>query len=223
MSMRSARIALGLMLASAALLPHAARAATTQQPATNGKNAIAAYRWVDDQGVVHYGDSIPPQYAEKAHEMLNKQGVEVGHTDAQKTPEQLAVEARERAEVSKRQQHDSFLVATYTSVKDIESLRDVRLDQLQGQRVAAEAYVDNLHSRLMALQTRAKHFRPYSPRPEARRMPDDLAEDLVRTLNELRTQSNALTVKNEEVSALKAQFQMDIERYRELHESHVKR
>lgn len=222
MSMRSARIALSLLLASGLMLPPGTQAASSP-PRQSSKNAVAAYRWVDDQGVVHYGDTIPPQYAEKAHEMLNNQGVEVGHTEAQKTPEQLDAEARARAEELKRKQHDNFLVATYTSVKDIESLRDVRLDQLQGQRVAAEAYVDNLHSRLVALQRRAKGFRPYNPRPEARRMPDDLAEDLVRTLNEMRTQSNALTSKNEEVSAVKAQFQMDIERYRELHEAHVQR
>jgi hypothetical protein len=177
------------------------------------------YRWVDDQGVVHYGDSVPPQYAEKEQKLLNKQGVEVGHTEAQKTPEQLAIEAKQHDEALKQQQHDNFLVTTYTSVKDIEALRDVRLDQLQGQRIAAEQYVDNLHSRLVALQTRAKHFRPYNSRPDAHRLPDDLAEDLVRTLNELQSQSNVLLAKNEEVSALKAQFQTDIERYRQLREA----
>jgi hypothetical protein len=214
MSMRAPRIVFSLLLASAALLPPGAHAE---------KNTVAVYRWVDEQGVVHYGDSIPPQYAEKAHELLNKQGIQVGHEDAQKTPEQLTEEARGQAEAFKRKQHDSFLVTTYTSVKDIEALRDTRLDQLQGQRVAAEAYVENLNSRLVALQNRAKLFRPYSPRADARRMPDDLAEDLVRTLNELRTQSNALTAKNEEVSAMRAQFQSDIERYRELHDAHPKR
>jgi hypothetical protein len=214
MSMRAPRIVFSLLLASAALLPPGAHAE---------KNTIAVYRWVDEQGVVHYGDSIPPQYAEKAHELLNKQGIQVGHEDAQKTPEQLTEEARGQAEAFKRKQHDSFLVTTYTSVKDIEALRDTRLDQLQGQRVAAEAYVENLNSRLVALQNRAKLFRPYSPRADARRMPDDLAEDLVRTLNELHTQSNALTAKNEEVSAMRAQFQSDIERYRELHDAHLKR
>jgi len=213
--MRAPRIALGLLLAAATLLPPGANA--------DDKKSIAAYRWVDEQGVVHYGDSIPPQYAEKAHQMLNKQGVEVGHDEAQKTPEELAAAAREQAEELKRKQHDTFLVTTYTSVKDIESLRDVRVDQLQGQRVAAESYVDNLHSRLVALQDRAKHFRPYNKRGDARRMPDDLAEDLVRTLNELHTQSNALSAKNEEVAAVKAQFQSDIERYRELHDAGPKR
>jgi hypothetical protein len=47
-------------------------------------------------------------------------------------------------------------------------------------------------------------------------MPDVVAEDLVRTLNDLRTQSNALTTKTEEENTLKSQFQADIERYREL-------
>jgi Domain of unknown function (DUF4124) len=215
MSTRAPRLALGLVLGLAGLLPAGADA---------GSNAkIRAYRWVDEQGVVHYGDSIPPQYAQKEHAVLNEQGVVVAHSEAQKTPEQQAVEAQAREAARKEQQHDNFLLTTYTSVKDIESLRDVRLDQLKGQSTAAEQYVENLHSRLVALQGRIKHFRPYNTRPDARRMPDDLAEDLVHTLNEMRTQSNALGVKNEEVAAVKAQFDMDIKRYRELHEAQAKR
>ena len=213
MSTPGPNTALGLILALAVMLPCGASA----------DNRAIAYRWVDEQGVVHYGDSIPPQYAEKAHQQLNRQGVEVGHAEAQKTAEQLAAEERDRMEAVKQKQHDSFLIATYTSVKDIETLRDQRLDQLQGQRIAAEQYVDNLQSRLVALQGRARHFRPYNPRSDARRMPDDLAEDLVRTLNELRTQNAALMAKSEEVSAMRAQFDTDIERYRALRDSRLKR
>jgi hypothetical protein len=213
MSTPGPNTALGLLLALAVALPSSASA--------DGK--AVAYRWVDEQGVVHYGDSIPPQYAEKAHQQLNRLGVEVGHSEAARSAEQLAADERERLEALRKRQHDTFLITTYTSVKDIETLRDQRLDQLQGQRAAAEQYVDNLQSRLVALQGRARHFRPYNARPEARRMPDDLAEDLVRTLNELRTQNAALMSKNEEVSAMRAQFQTDIERYRELREAHLKR
>lgn len=215
MSTLGPRMALGLVLGLAGVL--------TGGPAAGTTSSATTYKWVDEQGIVHYGDSIPPQYAEKEHKLLNNQGVEVGHTDAQKTPEELAAEARAHEAVVKQQQHDSFLLTTYTSVKDIESLRDVRLDQLQGQRTAAEQYVENLHSRLVALQGRVKHFRPYNSSPGARRMPDDLAEDLVHTLNEMRTQSNALTAKNQEVVAMKEQFDLDITRYRELHEARPKR
>jgi hypothetical protein len=214
------RRALGLLLAFAGLVAASADAGNTSS--SSSKRGIA-YRWVDEQGVVHYGDRVPPQYAEKDRAILNSRGVEVGHLDAQKSPEQSAADARARQEIIKQKQHDSFLVTTYTSVKDIEALRDVRLDQLKGQRVAAEQYVENLRSRLAALQSRALLFKPYSSRPDAHRMPDDLAEDLVRTLNDMRTHSNALAAKSEEEAALRAQFQADIERYRELHAVHAQR
>jgi hypothetical protein len=177
------------------------------------------YRWVDDQGVVHYGDQVPPQYAGKDREVL-RGGVPVQHLDAQKSPDQLATEARDRAALIRQKQHDAFLVTTYTSVKDIEALRDSRLEQLKGQRSAAQQYIEGLRSRIGALQTRALSFRPYSSRADARRMPDDVAEDLVRTLNEMRTQTSALASESEQEEKLRAQFQEDIERYRELHTLH---
>jgi len=212
MSVRVGPGVLGVLMAFAGWVPVALAA---NSPGTSGKGAVT-YRWTDDQGVVHYGDSIPPQYAQKERAVLNARGVEVRTLDAQKTPEQIAAAAREQQEVLKQKQHDAFLMNTYTSVKDIEALRDLRLDQLHGQRVAAEQYVDSLNSRLSALQTRAKNFKPYNSRPAAHRMPDDVAEDLVHTLNELRTQSNALTAKTEEETNVRTGFQADIERYREL-------
>jgi hypothetical protein len=196
-----------------------AHAAPSTHSTPNKKGGIA-YKWTDEQGVVHYGDHIPPQYAQQDREVLNSQGVAVGHLAAALSPEQAAAEARKHADSFKQRQHDSFLISTYTSVKDIEALRDVRLDQLQGQRAAAEQYVESLRSRLGALQTRAVSFIPYSERADARRMPDDLAENLVRTLNEMRQQTAALSAKSEEEKTLRAQFEADIQRYRELHTIH---
>jgi hypothetical protein len=178
--------------------------------------APALYKWVDDQGVVHYGDSIPPQYAQKESTILNKEGVAVGHKDATKTAAELAA-AQAAAETAARQkQHDSFLLATYTSVKDIEQLRDERLVQIKAQRVAAEQYVASLGERLTALQTRAQNFKPYSTRPDAHRMPDDLAEQMVHTLNDIRAQKAALTTSRDEEARTEAQFESDIDRYKEL-------
>ena len=178
--------------------------------------APAAYKWVDDQGVVHYGDSIPPQYAQKESTLLNKQGVPIGHNEATKTPAELALTADAEQRMARQKQHDGFLLATYTSVKDIEQLRDERLLQIKGQRVAAEQYVASLGERLTALQTRAQNFKPYSTRPDAHRMPDDLAEQMVHTLNDIRAQKAALNTSQQEEAKTQAQFQTDIDRYKEL-------
>jgi hypothetical protein len=206
-----------LLLAAVTLAAGVARAAPAQHQSS--KQGIA-YRWVDENGVVHYGDHIPPQYSTQDRAVLNSQGVEVGRLEAQKSPEEAAAQARASAAQIKQRQHDAFLITTYTSVKDIEALRDLRLDQLKGQRVAAEQYVENLRSRLAELQSRALSFKPYNSRADARRMPDDLAENLVRTVNDLNVQTRNLAAKSEEVTELRAQFQADIERYRALHTIH---
>jgi len=177
---------------------------------------IITYKWVDENGITHYGDRIPPQYAKKETSVLNSQGVEIKRNDAQKTPEQIAEELRQQEAALRQKQHDNFLLTTYPNVKDIEALRDERVTQISGQRRAAESYIESLHARLTALQTRALTFKPYNERPTARRMPDDLAEDLMRTLNEMRTQKLALVAKDAEETALRAEFQADIDRYKEL-------
>lgn len=174
------------------------------------------YKWVDDKGVVHYGDSVPPEYAQADRSVLNAQGVEVGHVEGSRSAAQLAAQAQVEESAKQRAQHDQFLLTTYTSTKDIEQLRDERLQQMDAQIKASSTYIDNLGSRLAGLQERAMRFKPYSQDPGARKMPDDLADELVRTLNETHAQRVALEAKRKEQSNVQLQFQSDIERFREL-------
>jgi hypothetical protein len=194
----------------AALLASAAIA--QQNPGDRKK----VYRWIDEKGVVHYGDRIPPEYSRGEAAVLNNQGVTVGIRPAQKTPEQLEREAAQREIREKEQQRDSFLLTTYTSVRDIEQLRDQRLQQMADARRSIEAYVESLQSRLLALHERAQVFRPYNEAPSARRMPDELAQDLVRTLKEVAAQRAQMAERMAEDRALRQQFQGDIDRYRML-------
>ncbi len=174
------------------------------------------YKWTDDKGIVHYGDSVPAEYAGRERSVLNGEGVEVGHVDAPKTPAQLAAQAQADDLARQRAQRDQTLLSTYVSVKDIEALRDERLAQLDGQLQATSTYIESLASRLGGLQERALQFKPYSSLPNARRMPDDLAEDLVRTANDLRNQRKGMDAKHQEQNDMRAQFEADIQRFREL-------
>jgi hypothetical protein len=174
------------------------------------------YAWVDDRGVMQYGDRVPPEYANRELRVLNSQGVEVRRIQAQKTPQQQAEENR-RAQLAARQaQHDKFLLSTYSSTRDIEQVRDSRLAQVDEQRRSTEAYLATLQERLASLQLQAQAFRPYNESPDARPMPDRLADELVRTLNETRSQKKLLDARRAEEEAVRAQFQADIERYRQL-------
>ena len=135
---------------------------------------------------------------------------------ARKSAAELAQQAQAAELARQRAQHDQTLLTTYVSAKDIEALRDERLAQIDGQLQASSTYIESLATRLGALQERAMQFKPYSSEANARRMPDDLAEDLVRTANEARNQRKALDAKRKEQADMRAQFEADIQRFREL-------
>src|ERR1700680_3407503 len=91
------------------------------------------YKWVDEQGVTHYGDHIPPEYATQERHVINSQGVEINRLEAQKTPEALAAEDQKKLEAEQSKSRDRNLLNTYASVQEIERLRDQRVTLLTGQ------------------------------------------------------------------------------------------
>jgi hypothetical protein len=190
----------------------AGAAAPANSPTTPGQT----YRWTDDKGVVHYGDSVPPEYSQSERSVLNNQGVEIGHVSGRKSGAEGAQQAQAEALAQQRAQHDQTLLSTYVSAKDIEALRDERMAQIDGQLRASATYIESLAARLGALQERAMQFKPYSSEPNARRMPDELAEELVRTSNEAHNQRKALEAKRAEEADMRVQFEADIQRFREL-------
>jgi hypothetical protein len=178
------------------------------------------YKWVDDQGQVHFGDHVPDEYANQERRVFNKQGVEIERVEAQKTPEQQAAEEQKSQATEERLRRDHNLVTTFASVEEIERLRDQRLGLLADQIKVATQFLEILHGRLEKMRSDVTRFKPYSEKPTAPRMPDLMAEDLVRIGADIRTQEDNLRQKRGEESDLRAQFTSDIARYKELRGIH---
>jgi hypothetical protein len=208
--LKSLRIAPALLTATLVVAGPAASLA-----ATNGSEK-PVYKWVDEKGVTHYGDSIPAQYAKQERSIINRQGIEVGHLDAEKSDAERARDAARDRAANDAHHRDQVLLTTYVSVKQIEQLRDQRLDLIEGQVKVTAQYLDTLQGRLQDLQTRSLLYKPYSTNETARPLPDGLAEDLVRTVKEIRMQERNLASKREEQSVVRDRFQSDITRYVEL-------
>src|SRR5271155_3196989 len=99
-------------------------------PASNGR---VVYKWVDEQGITHYGDNIPPEYAAQEQHVINSHGIETEHVDAQKSAEQIAAEEQKRIDAEHSASRDRNLLNTYGAVSEIERLRDQRLALLSDQ------------------------------------------------------------------------------------------
>jgi hypothetical protein len=179
-------------------------------------NGRTLYKWVDEQGVTHYGDHIPPEYAGQEKQVINSQGVVINRLEGQRTPEQLAAEEQKKLEAQQSQNRDRNLLNTYGSVQEIERLRDQRVTLVSDQIKVTSQFLEVLNGKLKKLRVSSMRFRPYSSDPNAQAMPDQVAEDLVRVGNDIRTQEENLREKRSEETTMRKQFESDIDRFKEL-------
>jgi hypothetical protein len=205
------------VLFAAVFLASSALAANTQSSSSSGRRV---YEWVDEQGVTHYGDRIPPEYASREHRVITGQGVELERTEAQKTPEQLAHEEQEKLDAAQRANRDRNLLNTYVSVQEIEHLRDQRLALVSDQIKVTGQFLEILNGKMNKLKQSSARFKPYSLDPSAPPMSDQLAEDLVRVGSDIRTQEENLREKRSEEAIMNKQFENDIARFKELKGTH---
>src|SRR5579864_1455824 len=163
------------LCALTAIAPAAGAAGpTSSSPSNNGR---VLYKWVDKDGVTHYGDHVPPEYATQEQHILNSQGYEIKHLDAQKSAEQSAAEEQKRLDAEQRQLRDKNLLSTYASVQEIERLRDQRLTLIADQIKVTNQFLDTLNGRMKKMRADSMRFKPYSNDPNAPSMPDQMAED----------------------------------------------
>lgn len=213
MKYRPALLALAASLALSPMLPAAQNTKNTQAAPSKGTKS---YKWVDDHGVTHYGDTVPPEYARQGRSELNAQGVELRALPRQLSAEEADAAQKKAAAEARRRQHDSFLLTTYTKVSDIEQLRDERIALIDSQMDIARGSIESNQQRMKELEQRLRTFQPYSTAPNARRVPDQLAEQVVRTMKERDQLLAGLKKRETEKAELRAQFNEDIARYREL-------
>lgn len=174
------------------------------------------YSWVDDDGVKHYGDSIPAEFADKPKEVLNDQGVAVFQLEGKKTPEQLAAEAATaELELQKELQNraDKALLATYISVAEIEMHRDRRVELFRAQARVTELYLRNLSRRLGQLKKEAGRYKPYSSDPSAKSIDPSLSEEIGDTETAITRHKNNLKKFRDEEDRIINRFEGDIQRF----------
>ena len=177
------------------------------------------YRWVDKEGVVHYGDSIPAEYAEVEKQVVNDHGVTLDVLRGKKTEEEIAAEKREeerRQSEELRRRQDQALLATYLSVDEILMHRDRRVELFQAQARVTELYLRNLQKRLDSLQEEASRYLPYSEDPDAPMIDPALAADIATTTETIeRHQENLRRFQKDEQNIV-ARFDGDITRFKVL-------
>ena len=177
------------------------------------------YKWVDKDGNVHLGDSVPAEFAELEQHLVNEVGVTVEVMRGKKTKEELAEERRqqamaERAKLQRRA--DAALLATYLTIDEIVMHRDRRIELFQAQARVTELYLSNIKRRLNTLMAAGAKYSPYSTNPDAEMIDPGLASDINDTRATIdRHETNLRRFQTDEQEIM-ARFDGDINRFKAL-------
>jgi hypothetical protein len=179
-------------------------------------SGAATYKWVDEKGVVHYTDKIPPEAVNKGNVEINKQGVTVRKTEPALTPEQRRAReleelrqqqlAREREEIDRR---DRALLATYTTESEIDLARRRALSTIDAQMQGASNYSTLLSRRKVELDAKKAAL-------GGKPVPLVLERELANIDVELQKQVELIATKTKEIAVVNARYDLDKKRWSDL-------
>jgi len=179
----------------------------------------AVYKWMDKDGVLHYGDSVPAEYAEVEKQVINDAGVTVRVMRGKKTDAEIAEELRlaQIAEAKEKQRRDdSALLATYQNIDEIVMHRDRRVELFKAQARVTELYLKNIKRRLDSLMEVGSKYRPYSSDPDAEMIDPKLVEDINETRRTIDRHEMNLNRFHTDEEKIVARFDGDINRFKKL-------
>lgn len=221
--MRTSRYILGLGLIAFTLgagSPGFTATQSKKQKSANMKKADEVYRCKDATGQTRMGQALPPECLDLDIEVLNKNGQVVRILPGKERRAQLEIEKAAKAEEKEKQrqaqERDRMLMAAYTSVAEIERDRDDRIKMLDARASVTLQNVDNLNKQQARLEKQVMKYRPYNEAPDAKPLPEDLAKQAVRMVDNRRAYEAELAEIEDEKTKIREKYEGDIARFKEL-------
>lgn len=175
------------------------------------------YKWVDDKGTTHYGETIPPEYANKDATRLSDKG-RVEKRIEKLTPEELRAKEAEDAKKAAAQKvaieakrRDTALLSTFSNEKEIDLARDRGLQQVEARISSFSTMLQSAQASLAGHQKERAGLLQQN-----KKIPKSLLEDIQEGEARVAQLQKDLDQSNLELTNVKTRFEADKARYREL-------
>ncbi len=116
------------------------------------------YRWVDQNGKVHYSDTLPPEAVDRPRAKLRQDGIVVERIERGLSPEERRAqaaraeqEAKERAAQEARARLDQALLDRYTSLEEFDRFRERSIQNADDELRALAAREPALTAKIRSL------------------------------------------------------------------------
>jgi hypothetical protein len=175
------------------------------------------YKWVDENGQMHFGDKIPQKYLAKEHDELNERGMKVKHKPAEKNAKEKAREQRleqerKKAEIEeqKKRKLDRVLLDAYDTEGDLVAARDSRLDALATQIQLSEAFISESNKKIKSMEDQVAEIKV-----SGRKVPDNLYASLENEKQQVATQTRVMQSHKKRSDEISEKYNDYINRFRE--------
>jgi hypothetical protein len=196
-------------------------------------NASAAelYRWVDENGEVHYSETLPPNFKDQGHDVLNERGIVLDEDQSLTPPPPVVVPKEDEpqelprdasgmrrpkalySEAEMQRRMDNFLMLRYDSEQEITDAMNVEIKQLVYDRRLLET------TRNSMLESYRGQIRQAANRQRAGQQVDEKVTLQIDQLQS-RLAKNSLSLEGLEAreSSIRDEFGKQLDRYRYLEE-----
>jgi len=198
--------------------------------AAGAASAAEVYRWVDENGEVHYSESLPPDFKEKGHDVLNSSGLVIDEDVSQTPPPPPEPTAEDKKELPRdksglprpkalyseaelQRRMDNFLMLRYDSEQEIIDAMNVEIKQLEYDRRLLQT------TRASMLDSFQGEVREAADQQRAgKQVSDKVSKDLNQLHSILAENQVSLDALEKRELSIRSEFDKQLVRYRYLQE-----
>jgi chromosome segregation ATPase len=170
------------------------------------------YKWVDADGVTQYGETIPPEYANRDTKILDKGRVtdrsETFDDKKKSTTKKETAEDRAALEAKRK---DEALLNSFTTEKEIDLARDRALLQIEARINSFTTLIKSAQSNLDDL-----HKESEKRTDKGLKIPQSLTDDIADAEARVAKLQKDLDTNQKEFDAVTARYASEKKRFREL-------
>lgn len=170
------------------------------------------YKWVDKNGQTHYGETIPPEYADRDTKMLDKGRVtDRSETFDDKKKNSAKSETPEDKAAMEARRKDEALLNSFTNEKEIDLARDRGLLQIEARINSFTTLIKSANASLADLRqesdTRTK---------QGKQIPQSLTDDIAAAEARILKLQKDLESSQKESAVVRARYEAEKQRFRQL-------
>jgi len=174
--------------------------------------------WKNSDGIRECGTIVPPEYAQKGHDVINSQGVKIKHNERALNKEELAERKRLAAEkkaaetaLIEQQRRDKVLLNTFSNEDEIVMARNGKITTIRTEIRLTYKSLNKAKDYLNKLRKKAA-----SNERAGKAVPKKLATDIDQAQTQIKHYEKFINVKKNELNKINSQFDTDMARFKEL-------